>query len=520
MDPFFEQQDLFIAGEGGYVGYRIPALAVSASGTILAFCEARKYSGRDTDQIDLFVRRSADNGQTFDGIRVVATAEDWVCGNPAPVVDRETGVIWLLFCKNRIDGDEGVICEGKAPRTVWVTHSADDGETWAEPREITDNVKRANWSWYATGPGHGIQLRNGRLVIPCDHIVLQDCNRQDPYFSHIIYSDDHGKTWRIGGSADEGTNESTVVETMDGWLYFNCRNKYRLADSHQFSNQEADSGNFRAVAWSVDGGESFAPIVHDAALPEPICQGSVVRFTNNRQHDRNRILFSNPGTRAGRHTLTVRLSYDECRTWPVAKALYEGPAAYSDLCIAPDMTICCFYERGDERPYERITLARFNLAWLTGGADLISKNQGDTAAALATNTTPDDELTHFSVADRNLFTYIAYAQLTQIDIDDTPSVYYEPSSPSAQAILTTRPIPSRGDALYVDADIEPGGSLYVTVMDTNGYEIVDSEPVLETVRAGRVSWFGGWSFSQSVRPVALKFALKRARLHAFHFGRT
>jgi sialidase-1 len=358
---WFEQQDLFVGGEGGYVRYRIPALAVTTAGTILAFCEARKFTGRDSDQIDLFLRRSFDNGRTFEAVQMVATQEDWVCGNPAPVVDRETGRIWLPFCKNRRDGDETMICEGKAPREVWMTYSDDDGETWAEPWEITGTVKRADWSWYATGPCHGIQLRSGRLVVPCDHMVFENHNRQDPYFSHIIYSDDHGETWQIGGSVDEGTNESTAVETVDGWLYLNCRNKYRLPEG----------GNHRAVGWSNDGGNTFAPILHDAALLEPICQAGVCRFTMAQAHGRNRVLFSNPSSRTRDH-LTVRLSYDECRTWPVSRLLHAGPAAYSDLCIAPDMSICCLYERGNEGPYEKISLARFNLAWLTEGEDRLT----------------------------------------------------------------------------------------------------------------------------------------------------
>ena len=361
-----EKQDLFVSGQGGYVRYRIPALAVSEQGTVLAFCEARKYTGKDTDQIDLFLRRSFDGGRTFADAQVLASEEGWVCGNPAPVVDRSTGIIWLLFCKNLKDGDETMICEGKASRTVWVTHSRDDGATWSKPEEISATIKKPEWSWYATGPCHGAQLGSGRLVIPCDHIVMKDKNRQDPYHSHIVYSDDNGRNWRIGGSADEGTNESAVLETRAGALYLNCRNKYRLPDG----------GNFRSIAWSMDGGDSFAPIVHDAALPEPICQASVCRLTNAAHHDRNRVLFANPAARCGnaggRHRMTVRLSYDECRTWPIARVIHRGAAAYSDICALSDAEICCMYECGDgDFPYARITLARFNLAWLTEGRDAL-----------------------------------------------------------------------------------------------------------------------------------------------------
>ena len=361
---FFEQQILYSGGQGGYALYRIPALAVTVVGTILAFCEARKYTGADSDQIDLFLRRSFDHGRSFQEVQLVATQADWVCGNPAPVVDHTTGTIWLLFCKNRRDGNEQMICEGRAPRTVWVTLSEDDGATWAEPKEITANVKPPEWSWYATGPGHGIQLQNGRLLVPCNHIIFQDRTRQDPHHAHVIYSDDHGQTWQLGGSAGEGTNESTAVETAAGWLYLNSRNK-----RNKFT-LPADGRYHRAISWSRDGGESFAPVVHDAALLEPACQASVCRFTDAATHGRNRVLFSGPASQTRDH-MTVRLSTDECRTWPLSRLLHRGPAAYSDLCVAPDMSICCLYERGVADPYENIAFARFNLEWLTDGADAI-----------------------------------------------------------------------------------------------------------------------------------------------------
>ena len=360
---FVDQRPLWVSGTDDYARYRIPALVTTTANTVLAFCEARKFTGSDTDQIDLYVRRSTDNGRNFDPPILVATEPHWVCGNPAPVVDRETGTTWLLFCKNRDDGDERQICEGKAPRTVWATHSDDDGVTWAEPEEITSQVKPDEWSWYATGPCHGIQLESGRLLIPCDHIEKRNLERLDPYYSHVIYSDDHGHSWKVGGQADEGTNESTIVETSDGAVCFNCRNKKTI--------ELPDGGHFRGICWSDDGGESFSPIVHDAALPEPICQGSILRIPDLGD-GRSRTLFSNPGTRSGRSHLTVRLSYDDCRTWPVARTLWRGPAAYSDLCVTADGHILCLYEASNHaaaNPYARLTLARFNLEWLTGGAD-------------------------------------------------------------------------------------------------------------------------------------------------------
>ncbi len=302
---FYEEYNLYEAGDEGYHECRIPALLTTAKGTILAFNEARKFTGRDTDQIDLFLRRSFDGGRSFEKVQVVATLEGWVTGNPAPVQDREAGVIWLLLTRNRKDGDEtAIVAKGAAhSRSVWVTSSSDDGATWSEPEEITASVKRPEWTWYATGPGHGIQPRSGRLVVACDHMVYRDGDRQtDPYHSHIIYSGDHGASWHLGAISDEGSNECTAVETADGWLYLNARNK------------TPSPSNFRRISWSRDGGETLSPHVRDAGLPEPICEGSVCRYTLEEDgpsgRGRNRVLFSNPGNEqtGERHSMTVRLS--------------------------------------------------------------------------------------------------------------------------------------------------------------------------------------------------------------------
>jgi sialidase-1 len=348
------QTDIFLAGSEGYHTYRIPALAVTQHGTILAFCEGRRDGRGDAGKIDLLLRRSTDGGATWRPTQVVVTEGDNTCGNPCPVVDQSDGTIWLPFCKNLGEGHEGLIIQGKAPRTVWLTRSTDDGITWSEPREITQSVKRPSWTWYATGPTHGIQLETGRLVVPCDHARGVNLRADDPRHSHVIISDDHGMTWRTGGIVGEGTDESAIVVTDDGALYINCR-----------GHTERHS---RGFAWSRDQGDSFGEVTWDDRLVEPRCQGSLVRFTSAATHDRNRVLFSNPAS-TERVRMTIRMSYDECRTWPVARVLNEGPSAYSDLCIARDATICCLYERGKEHPYEKIALARFDLAWLTDGND-------------------------------------------------------------------------------------------------------------------------------------------------------
>ncbi len=169
-----EQSRLFASGEGGYHTYRIPAMVVTTTGSILAFCEGRKFHSHDAGKIDLLVKRSHDHGQSWEEERIAVEDGDMTCGNPCPVVDRSDGTIWLPFCKNERD-DEGTdaIFQGKAERTAWITSSQDEGQTWAEPVEITAAAKDPSWTWFATGPGHGIQLNSGRIVIPCARRATQ-----------------------------------------------------------------------------------------------------------------------------------------------------------------------------------------------------------------------------------------------------------------------------------------------------------------------------------------------------------
>jgi sialidase-1 len=340
-----EQAPVFVAGQDGYHTYRIPSLIVTPKGTLLAFCEGRKNGRGDTGDIDLLLKRSADGGKTWGKAQVVWDDADNTCGNPCPVIERDTGTVWLLLTHNLGKDTEAKIVDGtsKGTRTAWVTRSTDDGATWARPVEITKDVKKADWTWYATGPGVGIQLKGGRLVIPCDNKVAESKARQ----SHVIYSDDKGATWKLGAVVGPGCNESQAVELADGSVMLNMR-------SYQANNR-------RLVAVSKDGGLTFTKPVEDETLVEPVCQASILRGPG----EKGGLLFSNPASRK-REKMTVRLSEDEGKTWPVARVLHEGPAAYSCLAVLPGGTIACLYERGAKNPYEEIVLARFTPEWLRG----------------------------------------------------------------------------------------------------------------------------------------------------------
>ena len=218
-----EQYDLFLPGQYGYNVCRIPVLLTTSNGVLLACCEARKGHRGDIAEIDLLLCRSLDLGETWEEIQVVISDPGMTCGNPVLVQDPATGIIWFVFCKSPANVEKDKLRSDRSFRGVWVTSSDDDGNSWSEPEDMTTQVRKPDWSWCATGPNNGIALASGRLVIPCCHQINVAGNRSDPSHSHIMYSDDHGQTWHVGGLVDGNTNESSVLESIDGHLCLNCR---------------------------------------------------------------------------------------------------------------------------------------------------------------------------------------------------------------------------------------------------------------------------------------------------------
>jgi sialidase-1 len=343
-----EQIEVFTSGQDGYHTYRIPALIRAKNGELLAFCEGRKSSGGDSGNIDILLKRSSDGGRTWSAQQVIWDDAENTCGNPCPVVDESTGTIHLLLTHNLGTDHEREIAArtSKGTRTVWVATSSDHGVTWTKPTEITATTKDPSWTWYATGPGVGIQIKAGphagRLVIPCDHNYDDAEQKAHISGSHAIYSDDHGKTWKLGGTIRPIVNECQVVELADGrgTLLMNMRSK--------------TGRNLRAEATSTDGGVSWTKPVDAPALVEPVCQGSIIR------HESGVLLFSNPAAKT-RVNLLVRASADDGKTWRDVTVLHPGPSAYSNLVSLSATDAGCLYERGEKRPYEKITFARFSV---------------------------------------------------------------------------------------------------------------------------------------------------------------
>lgn len=350
---------LFAAGEDGYAVFRIPGIVVTSKGTVLAYCVGRKTPG-DWADIDIFVRRSTDSGKTWEPRKKLGDLGTSTVDNPTAIVDRKTGSVHMLY---QIDYAR-----------AYYMRSDDDGRTFSKPMEITSVFEEFrneyDWNVIAPGPGHGIQLNNGRLVVPV--WLSTGGHRHRPSIVSVIYSDDHGRTWHRGDvvvRTDEefvNPSETVAVQLTDGRVMLNIRNE--------------NTDHRRLISYSDDGATKWTKPVFDGSLFEPICFGSIQRLSAKPDASKNRILFVNPnsGSRA-RQNLTVRMSYDEGQSWPVQKVLEPGIAGYSDLAVGHDGSIYCLYERGglggNHYHTEGVTVAKFSLEWLTDGQDTLSKGQ-------------------------------------------------------------------------------------------------------------------------------------------------
>lgn len=335
---------VFRSGENGIHTYRIPAIVKAKDGSLLAFAEARVNNRADSGDIDLVMKRSSDGGKTWGEILTIWDDEGNVCGNPSPVVDKKTGNIILLCCWNRGDASYELTHDTYEGRRVFVIISEDNGYSWSKPREITNSVKLPTWKWYATGPCHATQLQSGRIVVPCNHGIVMDKSEQGTR-SHVIYSDDGGDTWQIGGIAEKG-NESTICELSNGGLLLNMR-------GGRPKNRES-IGYSRIHALSKDGGLSFEKAYHENSLIEPVCNGAICNYNKNGKPTKW-LAFTNPSDTTKRKNLTLKMSANDGSTWKTVCVIHEGPSAYSDLVTLPNGSIAVLYENGESNAYERIS---------------------------------------------------------------------------------------------------------------------------------------------------------------------
>ena len=239
----------------------------------------------------------------------------------------------------------------KNTRVPYMTYSDDDGLTWSPPKDLSESGKNEEWGWYATGPGVGIQLKSekykNRLVIPCNNSFddPENTNRDGfGYGCNVLMSDDGGTNWRMSELITPEVNESQIIELTDGTLMMNMRSY----------NEKAS----RATSFSYDGGETWSEIHHAPQLVESICQGSIIQY--GEYNKANMYLFSNPSVPYNRTHMTIKASFDECKTWSNSKLIYSGPSAYSCLTKLPNGNVGIFFESGGKNPYDKMVFASFN----------------------------------------------------------------------------------------------------------------------------------------------------------------
>ncbi|MFJ8535234.1 exo-alpha-sialidase [Streptomyces sp. NPDC093591] len=362
--PLFEQQVLFKASQDpGYACFRIPAIVKTKDGTLLAFAEGRVLNCGDAADIDIVLKRSTDGGRTWGPLQVVNEGDGDTHGNPAPIVDRETGRILLAETYNPGRTDSGS-CSVPCERTPYLQYSDDDGRTWSEPRDLSDEILPANWnSWYATGPVHGIQLTRGkhagRLVFGVN-TETWDGSRVTANHAALIVSDDGGDHWRIGATdswpiaAADGTfrqkpSEVTLTERTDGTILISGR------------EQDGTDLGHRSQTYSRDGGDSFTGPFRD--LPDlytPQVQGATLRLGK-------RLLLSAPGDPDRRRTMMIRSSWNGGTTWDSVdrgKVVTTDWSGYSDMVGIDASTVGLMYEGGAVDARDEIRFARFDEAWL------------------------------------------------------------------------------------------------------------------------------------------------------------
>jgi sialidase-1 len=340
---------VFAAGTDGYHTFRIPALLVLGDDRLLAFAEARRDGAADHGEIDLVLRRSDDGGRSWGPLELIRHQAGYTCGNPAPIRTAD-GDLVLLSVTNGAQAREADILAGRVAadqgRRVWVQRSADLGRSWTDPVEITAAVSRPDWRWYATGPTRGVELPDGRIVVPANH-SHPTADGGHVYSGHAILSDDGGHTWRLGfvSRPRPGVlepNESAVTALPDGRLLFVSRNE---ADVPQHQ---------RLVAISSTGGERLdRPYAVRADLVGTKSQAGVAFLPDSGLLAT--VVLGGPG----RRDLELRVSSSEGRRWRRATGVWPGPAAYCD--VATDgAAVLLLFEAGEQDPYESIRLARID----------------------------------------------------------------------------------------------------------------------------------------------------------------
>lgn len=330
------------AGDDGAAAFRIPGLVTTNKGTLLGVYDVRYNSSVDLQEhIDIGLSRSIDGGKTWEKMRLplafgeyggLPAAQNGV-GDPSILVDTKTNTIWIVAAWTHGMGNQRAWWSSQQGMDVNHTaqlvlvKSTDDGKTWSEPINITEQVKHPEWYFLLQGPGRGITMEDGTLVFPIQYIGKDRIPN-----AGIMYSKDRGETWTIHNHARTNTTEAQVAEVVPGTLMLNMRD---------------NRGGSRAVYTTSDLGMTWKE--HESsrtALPEPVCMASLISVkAADNILGKDILIFSNPNTTNARKNITIKISLDGGNTWAHQLLLDEGENwGYSCLTMVDKETIGILYE--------------------------------------------------------------------------------------------------------------------------------------------------------------------------------
>ena len=349
-DPYFELR-LYAPGDYGSSNWRIPALRALPDGSLLVLNDKRKHNQGDLpEDIDIVARRSVDNGRTWgDPVNVaVGTGYKHGFGDPA-IVTAVDGTVVAAYV-----GGNGLWASSPSdPQCSYIVRSVDGGQTWSAPNNITSLLWGASAQNQDTrvytasffGSGNGLLLTRGQHAGRIMFVAAM-CRNHNALDNYAVYSDDNGLTWHVSKKAYTDGDEAKVVELVDGSILMSVRRS-----------------GARGYAISHDGGETWDEQGTWPDLVSNACNGDIVRYSaTDRGGERNILLHSLPNS-LEREKVSVFVSYDEGRSWQLAKTLCTGSSAYSSLTVLPNGTIGAYVEKGPSQAYE-LWYYNFTLDWL------------------------------------------------------------------------------------------------------------------------------------------------------------
>lgn len=323
--------------------YRIPAITTALNGDVIVAIDERVPSCGDlkwSNNINIVMRRSSDNGTSWSEIETIV---DYPLGesasDPSMILDEITGELFLFFNYMNLDLEKDVYY-------LKMVSSKDNGKTWSTPIDLTSQITKPEWKkdFKFITSGRGIQTKSGELI----HTIV---NLEKGLF--LFKSQDHGKTWKLLETAILPADESKVMELSDGILMINSR---------------VNNSGIRYVHTSNDGGITWISKPENQLIDSG-CNASFIRYSSkNKKGSKNILLFSNTNSKDSRENLTVKISYDEGKTWSKGKTIYAGSSAYSSMTILKNGDIGLFFEKDD---YKENVFLRLSLAWLTDGKDAV-----------------------------------------------------------------------------------------------------------------------------------------------------